>query len=364
MSILSDTRIPDDYDTGISFYQEEDEDGLGGYISPPSIDEQYLKGRVDEDYANSQAREQQQSKWRITHSSGSFKMDRTTPPACSLPHYSVSLVSMLIYRLMFIVADFIAKTSDPDFNSAQALDMLQRSYTMNYGSRKMGSTPAREDNTYFPRFRLDFISIVSQPLRSICRHSHFFDNITISLRHWQAPYSAKHVEGIPFDLAGCTFRLATGATREAWFVVMHPIQATPPRPNARHAGWARQGSALARHYAENLEQETCIQAHHQDLEYDSDKTDRENNGGREEVDEEGEDAMEASNYSEPDLSYQWSAPDSQHEPREAIDPMLSEITGASPESIAAAPLADMSPTSDDQDGLYSDGLGQLHEALE
>lgn len=364
----------------------------------------------------------------------------------------MSLVSLLIYCLICIAADFIAKTSDPDFDGAQALDMLQRSYTINYGSRRMGSTPAREDDTYFPRFRLDFISIIGQPLRSICRHSHFFDNITISLRHWQAPYSAKHVEGIPFDLVGRTFRLATGATREAWFVVMHPIQAPPPRPNGRRAGRAQRGSALVRHHAEvlasyikavflhgellgegiepswvlggqhsqmiafskwatfqelfmegwpdfveqqshdtywvdnqpafhaydyganieikvnsviqNLEQETRIQAYHQDAEYDSDDTDRENNGGREEVDEEGEDVMEASHYPEPDLSYEWSAPDSQHEPREAIDPMMSEMIGASPESIAAAPLADMSPTSEDQEGLYSTGLGQLREALE
>ncbi|KAF4969200.1 hypothetical protein FSARC_3530 [Fusarium sarcochroum] len=50
----------------------------------------------------------------------------------------------------------------------------------------------------------------------VCRSSHFFDNITISFRHWSAPYSAKHVQGIDFDLSGHTFRIATGATREAW----------------------------------------------------------------------------------------------------------------------------------------------------
>ncbi|KAI3571005.1 hypothetical protein IWW34DRAFT_773254 [Fusarium oxysporum f. sp. albedinis] len=54
--------------------------------------------------------------------------------------------------------------------------------------------------------------------------SHFFDNITISLRHWCAPYSAKHVQGIHFDMSGRTFRIATGATCEAWFIVMHPDQ--------------------------------------------------------------------------------------------------------------------------------------------
>ncbi|KAJ9413529.1 hypothetical protein FOXG_21479 [Fusarium oxysporum f. sp. lycopersici 4287] len=51
--------------------------------------------------------------------------------------------------------------------------------------------------------------------------SHFFDNITISLRDCCAPYSAKHVQGIHFDMSGRTFLIATGATREAWFIVMH-----------------------------------------------------------------------------------------------------------------------------------------------
>lgn len=83
---------------------------------------------------------------------------------------------------------------------------------------------ASEDDAYYPVFRLDFVSIVGRPRRPICRSSHFFDNITISLRHWHAPYSAKHVQGIHFDLGGRTFRIATGATREAWFIVMHPIQ--------------------------------------------------------------------------------------------------------------------------------------------
>ncbi|KAF6527787.1 hypothetical protein HZS61_008089 [Fusarium oxysporum f. sp. conglutinans] len=62
---------------------------------------------------------------------------------------------------------------------------------------------------------------------------HFFDNITISFRHWSAPSVAKHAQGIDFDLSGRTFRVATGATREAWFIVMHPNQRTAGANNPR-----------------------------------------------------------------------------------------------------------------------------------
>ncbi|KAJ9415745.1 hypothetical protein QL093DRAFT_2568886 [Fusarium oxysporum] len=99
--------------------------------------------------------------------------------------------------------------------------------------RRLGSKPASEDDDYYPVFRLDFVSIVGLPRRPICRPSHFFDNITISFRHWSAPYVAKHAQGIDFDLSGRTFRVATGATREAWFIVMHPNQRTAGANNPR-----------------------------------------------------------------------------------------------------------------------------------
>ncbi|WKT53705.1 hypothetical protein QSH57_004289, partial [Fusarium oxysporum f. sp. vasinfectum] len=53
---------------------------------------------------------------------------------------------------------------------------------------------------------------------------------------WNPSYSAKHVQGIDFDLSGRTFRIATGATREAWFIVMHPGQgaAGANNPRRRH----------------------------------------------------------------------------------------------------------------------------------
>lgn len=152
-----------------------------------------------------------------------------------------------------IVRDFIAKVNAPDFDGARAIDILQRSYTLNYGSKREGSCAAGSGDQYFPVFRLDFISIIGLPLRPICRESHFFDNITISFRQWQAPYSAKHVEGIPFDLAGRTFRIATGATREVWFIVMHPTseQSQAPAPS-RQKIKGKQRSALARHRAETI----------------------------------------------------------------------------------------------------------------
>lgn len=122
---------------------------------------------------------------------------------------------------------------------------------MDYGSRKSGSRPASEKDTYYPAFYLDFISVIGRPLQPITRRSErFFDNVTISFHHWQAPYSAKHVQTMPFDLTNRTFRLATGATREIWFLVMHPVRLAGTGRPPRDA--ARRGSAVAKHHAESL----------------------------------------------------------------------------------------------------------------
>ena len=122
---------------------------------------------------------------------------------------------------------------------------------MDYGSRKAGSRPASEKDTYYPVFYLDFISVVGRPLQPVTRRSErFFDNVTISFRHWQAPYSAKHGHTMPFDLTNRTFRLATGATREIWFIVMHPVR--PAATGRPHRDACRRGSALAKHHAESL----------------------------------------------------------------------------------------------------------------
>jgi hypothetical protein len=53
----------------------------------------------------------------------------------------------------------------------------------------------------------------------------FFDNVVVTFKDWHRPYPAKHHFKMPFDLKHRTFRLATAATRETWYIVMHPIVA-------------------------------------------------------------------------------------------------------------------------------------------
>ena len=126
------------------------------------------------------------------------------------------------------VQDFVAATKSTSFDGSQAIDMLQRRYTIDYGSKKAGSRAAAFDDEYIPSFFLDLLIIVGRPLRPITQpSSRFFDNMTISFKNWRAPYSSKHVHGLSFDLEHRTFRLATAATRESWFIVMHPIANTP-----------------------------------------------------------------------------------------------------------------------------------------
>ena len=126
------------------------------------------------------------------------------------------------------VQEFIATTKSTSFDGSQAIDMLQRRYTIDYGSRKAGSRAAALEDEYIPSFFLDLLIIVGRPLRPISRpSSRFFDNITISFKNWRASYSNKHVHGLSFDLENRTFRLATAATRESWFIVMHPVANAP-----------------------------------------------------------------------------------------------------------------------------------------
>ncbi|KAF9770111.1 hypothetical protein IL306_012386, partial [Fusarium sp. DS 682] len=179
---------------------DENQVEIPEYVSPFSTDEHYLEEPTcftDGLASTQESTDQFQRGWRIDRHAG----------------------DSYVYA-----DDFIAETNDETFDGMRALDLLQRRLIIDYGSRKTGSKAASEDDTYYPVFRLDFVSIVGRPRRPICRPSHFFDNITISLRHWCAPYSAKHVQGIHFDMSGRTFRIATGATREAWFIVMHPDQ--------------------------------------------------------------------------------------------------------------------------------------------
>lgn len=137
--------------------------------------------------------------------------------------------------------------------------MLHKLYTVDYGSRKSGSRPANVEDEYHPLFFLDYISIIGRPLKPLTRPTdRFFDNVTITFRNWRASYSGKHVHGLPFELEHRTFRLATAATREAWFIVMHPIHATATElPLSRRERQKReeksfQLSALRTHHAQLL----------------------------------------------------------------------------------------------------------------
>jgi hypothetical protein len=136
--------------------------------------------------------------------------------------------------------------------------MIHRRYTIDYASRKAGSKPAISDDVYYPVFHLDMLSVVGRPLRPIALHSErIFDNVTVTFQRWGKEYSSRHTtSSLTFDLAGRTFRFATGATREVWFIVMHPLQ-TPirklpqtPRDRRRRGDASAQGSAMERHHAE------------------------------------------------------------------------------------------------------------------
>jgi hypothetical protein len=114
------------------------------------------------------------------------------------------------------------------FDGSQAVDILQKRYILDFGSRKAGSRAAVLDDEYIYSVFLDLLIIIGRPLKPITRlSSRFFDNITISLKNWRAPYSAKYVYGLSFDLEHRTFRLVTAAIREAWYIVIHPIADAP-----------------------------------------------------------------------------------------------------------------------------------------
>lgn len=122
-----------------------------------------------------------------------------------------------------LAQDFLSTVHDSQFDGTRALEMLQQRYTIDYGSRKVGSRPTHADDEYHPLFFLDMIIIVGRPLKAITQsNDRFFDNVTISFRNWRSSYSCKHIHGFSFDLQHRTFRLATAATRESWFIVMHP----------------------------------------------------------------------------------------------------------------------------------------------
>ncbi|KAL3290678.1 hypothetical protein RB213_000964 [Colletotrichum asianum] len=120
-------------------------------------------------------------------------------------------------------ACFIQRVLAKDFKSTDVLKMMQEKHTIDFGSRRAGCTQARPSDGFFPQFYLDFFSVVSKPGRPISRHSRpIFNNITMSFQRWSAPYGAKHVSRIPFNVTRRTFRIAQASTRKTWFIVMHP----------------------------------------------------------------------------------------------------------------------------------------------
>ena len=152
--------------------------------------------------------------------------------------------------------DFLSFVGDTHFNGTRALEMLQQRYTIDYGSRKAGSRPPQSTSEYHPVFFLDMIIIVGRPMKPLTQTSdRFFDNVTLSFRHWRSSYSCKHIHGFSFDLGHRTFRLATAATRESWFIVMHPTGGSmaelpsSPRDRRRKVEEASKSSALQRHHA-------------------------------------------------------------------------------------------------------------------
>ncbi|RTE73082.1 hypothetical protein BHE90_012476 [Fusarium euwallaceae] len=103
------------------------------------------------------------------------------------------------------------------------------------------------------------ISIVGRPLQPITRRSGFFDNVTFTLRHWHSSYVGKHVTtNLPFDIRNRTFRIATAASRELWFIVMHPVHSQmddlsgSQGQRRQRQKASRRSSALERHHAKAL----------------------------------------------------------------------------------------------------------------
>lgn len=152
-------------------------------------------------------------------------------------------------------------TQDPHFDGVQALELVQRRHTLDYGSRKVGGRAAGVHDEFHPLFFLDMIIVVGRPLQAITQtNDRFFDNVTLSFKNWRASYSSKHIHGFHFDLTHRTFRLATAATRESWYIVMHPVGGTSVelptsrREQRRRQEQASRSSALRVEHAQFLAQ--------------------------------------------------------------------------------------------------------------
>ena len=52
--------------------------------------------------------------------------------------------------------------------------------------------------------------------------NYFFNNIIIIFKNQQALYSSKYIYSLLFNLKHCIFQLATAATKEAQYIIIHP----------------------------------------------------------------------------------------------------------------------------------------------
>jgi hypothetical protein len=151
--------------------------------------------------------------------------------------------------------ELLRRTTAAGFSGTQAIGMLQRAYTFDFGSRTSRSRHCTGEDGLIPTFHLDMIAVVGRPMKAIVhRSARFFDNVTISFADWRAPYRAKHVEGgIGFDLCHRTFRIACGASREAWYIVMHPrIAISEIEPSQAQVEASIKNSALEERHARFL----------------------------------------------------------------------------------------------------------------
>jgi hypothetical protein len=70
----------------------------------------------------------EQYSWKIDHAKGDHKFKRVL--VCIHAQTATNNA---------VAQDFIAATKSTSFNGSQAIDMLQRRYTIDYGSRRAGS---------------------------------------------------------------------------------------------------------------------------------------------------------------------------------------------------------------------------------
>ncbi|GKU14711.1 unnamed protein product, partial [Fusarium langsethiae] len=232
--LLGEIAEPED-SVPVGAAEESNDDGIESFAGTDFVDELYTDGGDFDEHGVKTALEAQatiKNDFKIDHSKGNFRMKPE---------------------------NFISRTNAPDFDAAQALEMFQRRYTIDYGRKASGSRAANPEDRYFPIFHLDMIGIVGRPLRPITRRSGFFDNVTFTLRYWHSSYAGKHVStNLPFDIRNRTFRIATAASREVWFIVMHPVQSQMDDLSGSHGQRrqrqkaSRQSSAVERHHAKAL----------------------------------------------------------------------------------------------------------------